>query len=79
MPACLAAFARQELDGTLELIVIDDGSTDGTADFLSQYDPGVPFVFLTQPNAGAATARNSGLPFVSAPLVLLIGADAGGD
>lgn len=75
LPDCLAAFAGQELDGSLELIVIDDGSTDGTAAWLSEYRPDVSFVFLSQPNAGAAAARNSGLPYVTAPLVLFVNDD----
>ena len=32
LPRTLEALAEQELDGEYEVIVIDDGSSDGTAD-----------------------------------------------
>jgi len=75
LPECLRSFASQAVDGELELVVVDDGSTDGTAEWLAGFDPGVPFVFLTQPNAGAAAARNTGLPYASAPLCLFVNDD----
>jgi glycosyltransferase involved in cell wall biosynthesis len=45
--------------GDWELIVIDDGSTDGTADLLAGIDPRI--VLLRQANAGMTEARNTGI------------------
>ena len=42
----------------LELIVVDDGSTDGTVDALSRF--GDDLVLIRQENAGVAAARNAG-------------------
>jgi glycosyltransferase involved in cell wall biosynthesis len=67
MPAYnAAACVRRAVDSVLaqtwadfELLVVDDGSTDGTLDVLAGY--GERIRVLTQPNAGPAAARNHGL------------------
>ncbi len=45
--------------GNKEVVVIDDGSTDGTAEVVSRYSPTVRYCY--QPNAGTGTARNHGV------------------
>jgi cellulose synthase/poly-beta-1,6-N-acetylglucosamine synthase-like glycosyltransferase len=54
-----------------EIIVVDDGSTDNTADIARQ--AGVRVV--SQPNAGAAAARNLGAHFAGGDLLLFTDAD----
>jgi glycosyltransferase involved in cell wall biosynthesis len=57
----------------LELIVIDDGSTDGTRDVLSRY--GSDITLLEQKHEGAYAARNLALRHTRGELVAFIDSD----
>lgn len=58
----------------LELIVVDDGSTDGTVEALRSFcDKRLRIV--TQLNAGSSAARNTGLKMSAAPYVAFIDGD----
>jgi GT2 family glycosyltransferase len=54
---CLAALDRESQGRQVEVIVVNDGSTDGTLEVLSRF-PQVRII--DQPNSGPATARNRG-------------------
>ena len=54
---CLDALLKQTEGQDAEIVVVNDGSTDGTAEVVSRYS-GVRL--LTQSNAGPAAARNRG-------------------
>jgi glycosyltransferase involved in cell wall biosynthesis len=60
---CLTNLNSQDCDGRFEVIVIDDGSTDGTNDYLKQSINNFTFrlLLLTQNNRGPAAARNYGI------------------
>ena len=62
--------------GDLELIVVDDGSSDGTravVESISATD--VRVHYLHQPNAGAAAARNAGLDLATGAFVAFLDSD----
>lgn len=71
---CLTALGACDLAG-VEVVVVDDGSTDGTQQVLDRH-AGLPLTALRQSkNAGPAAARNRGIDAASASLVLFLDDD----
>lgn len=58
-----------------EVIVISDGSTDGTAEYLQELRTTLQLQVITQGNQGAAAARNCGLQTAQGELILFLDDD----
>lgn len=71
----LRSLSEQVIDEPFEVIVVSDGSTDGTDEFLRGPDVPLPVVALTQSNQGPAAARNAGVERAHGELVVFVDDD----
>ncbi|MCP4681181.1 MAG: glycosyltransferase family 2 protein [Desulfobacterales bacterium] len=58
----------------LEIIVVDDGSTDGTKDAMSQFEGRISYIAHSG-NRGVSAARNTGIGRSTAPLIAFLDSD----
>ena len=73
LPKTLASVRAQSFSDH-EVVLIDDASTDGTADWVRRAFPEVRVVCLER-NQGPAAARNRGLAEARGPLIAFLDAD----
>ena len=60
--SALRSLLRQRHEVDLDIVVVDDGSTDGTREIVQSLMRDAPEIRLfTQPNQGVSAARNLGL------------------
>jgi glycosyltransferase involved in cell wall biosynthesis len=75
----LQALGRQRGAGRFEVVVVVDGSTDGTAEALRELETPFPLTVIEQDNQGGAAARNRGVAAARGELVLLLDDDMEAD
>jgi glycosyltransferase involved in cell wall biosynthesis len=72
LPESIGSVLQQEY-GPLELIIVDDGSSDGTARVAAEVADRVRYYY--QPNSGPAAARNLGIREAKGEYIAFIDAD----
>jgi glycosyltransferase involved in cell wall biosynthesis len=72
LPQAIDSALAQEGDA-LEVVVVDDGSSDATPDVLASYSGRI--VALRQPNRGPSAARNAGITASAGEMVAFLDAD----
>jgi glycosyltransferase involved in cell wall biosynthesis len=72
----LPSLARQTIPSDrFEVVIVDDGSTDGTEDLIASLALPESFRYVRQNNQGAAVARNCGASQVRGDILLFLDSD----
>lgn len=69
---CLDSVVQQS-HAAVEVIVVDDGSTDGSAEFIASQYPNV--ILIRQQNCGVSVARNRGIQQAKGDWIALLDSD----
>lgn len=72
---CIESLLNQHTHFRYELILVDDGSTDGAADFIEQYRSRKQVVLIHQMNGGIAAARNTGISHARGRYLMFVDCD----
>ena len=72
---CLNSVIHQKTAYTMQIILVDDGSSDGSADILKTYQSNKSVTIITQKNQGPSGARNQGLNRAVGQYVMFVDSD----
>src|SRR5574344_270423 len=73
---CLQSILKQTIAENIELICVNDGSSDSSLDILNMYKTKFPnMIIIDQKNAGSAIARNNGLQIANGEYVYFVDND----
>lgn len=77
LAACLASVGEQTIDkACLEAILVNDGSTDGSADIAKEFASQSTFAtIITQEHSGSGAARNTGIAAARGSYIAFLDAD----
>ncbi len=73
---CLESLARQECGAPLEVIVVDNNSTDNTNQVVDAYKARLPVRVIGEPRQGRGQARQTGFRAAQGDIILSTDADA---
>lgn len=71
---CIDSILNQK-DVEFELIIVDDGSSDGTAQLCQKYKELGNVKFITKENEGVSSARNEGLRIAEGEYIMFVDSD----
>ena len=75
LQSCMASIFAQDID-KIEIILVDDGSTDNSGELCDQYARGDSSVkVIHQKNAGLSAARNAGIEIAQGEFITFVDSD----
>ncbi|WP_145562256.1 glycosyltransferase [Yersinia canariae] len=74
LDSCLDSVFSQ-WDNTLEVIIINDGSTDNSVDIIKKYSENFEFTYIEQENTGISVVRNKGVSVSTGGYITFLDAD----
>jgi CDP-glycerol glycerophosphotransferase len=73
---CLRSLAQQSVGDDLDVVVVDDGSTDGSREIAEKFAArDRRFMVVSQANAGLGAARNAGIEHASGEYIAFVDSD----
>ncbi len=75
MDELLASIVAQDFKGTLEVVVVEDGSTESSEKVVQTYQESLTLHYFETKNTGAGTSRNFGMEQASADYFIILDSD----
>lgn len=75
LEACIESMLTQRTTHTFHIVLVDDGSTDGSANILKRYSTNSDVTVLSKENGGISSARNAGLRHIRGRYVMFVDSD----
>lgn len=76
LPRCLDSLSKQDYVGEMEIILVDDGSTDSSSSFCMAFcNMHARAILIRQENKGLSEARNAGIKVANGEWIYFLDAD----
>lgn len=72
---CISSITEQETEYTIEVILVNDGSTDNSGEILKSFNNEQDIKIIYQKNQGLSSARNTGLEHAVGKYVMFVDSD----